>query len=95
MKEVKLVPIATALGSMDQLLPFQISINASDPTATQWVESVHEIPRRVPWPSALFGLGTTDQVDPFQVSTRVWPAPDALVKDPTAMQSLAAGHETP
>jgi hypothetical protein len=95
-----------ALGSMDQLVPFQVSAKAAIvgdaeltstvlPTATQSVESAHEAPLSPLETPATFGLGRTDQVDPFQVSTKVWSRFDPeLREDPTATQSLAAGQVT-
>jgi hypothetical protein len=93
-----------ALGAMDQLVPFQTSAMAAwtfdegstvPPTATQSLASAHETPKSSLVTLATFGLGTADQVDPFQVSTRVWfTTDDASTEFPTATQSLTAGHVT-
>jgi hypothetical protein len=65
------------LGLMDQVLPSQVSIKPVVlpplPTATQSLAAGHETPVNAAVLLALvltLGLGTTDQVVPFQDSTR-------------------------
>ena len=61
---------------IDHATPFHISMRAAcelksvNPTATQKVVLVHDTPtRKLDWPTATVGLGTTVIVVPFQVST--------------------------
>jgi hypothetical protein len=70
---------------IDHLAPFQDSVRVNPssfpfcpypPTATQWLASTQEtLSRLLPNSGELvppFGLGTTDQSEPFQVSTSVF-----------------------
>ena len=61
---------------IDHATPFHISMRAAcelksvNPTVTQKVVLVHDTPtRKLDWPTATVGLGTTVIVVPFQVST--------------------------
>jgi hypothetical protein len=64
------------------------------PTASQLVVLKHATPLSEAEVDPLgFGLGTVDQVVPFQCSTSVM-FPPPLYAEPTALQLVALGHET-
>jgi hypothetical protein len=67
------------------------------PTATHSVTLEHATPWRTLMTFGAFalGLGTTDQLLPFQLSIKVDVSSGDGSVWPTATQSLAAGHETP
>jgi hypothetical protein len=92
----------------DHLVPFQDSVRLNGwtvpfcsypPTATQWLASTQETLRReLPHSGELvpaFGLGTTDQSEPFQASTRVLSYSEEVSYSPTATQLLELVQETP
>jgi hypothetical protein len=101
--------LGLGLGTTDQVVPSHIStrvnrgedrsggvLPAAPPTATQKLVEIHETPKRS-LPTVLgFGLGTTDQVVPSHVSTRVGniggvPPPSP----PTAVHFVAETQDTP
>jgi len=94
----------SALGTTDQTVPFHRSISAlvvvsfpASPTAMQLAAEVHETLANVvtgAW--ATSGVGTIDQVAPFQPSASVRDAPlnGSIVTLPTAMHDVGVGQET-
>ena len=83
---------------IDQVAPFQRSTNAlpfeADPTAMQNLFDVHDTPlRMLPFAPRGFGVRWIDQVEPFQRSANGAEEPSTAWR-PTAMQTLADGHET-
>ncbi len=88
----------SALGTTDQTVPFHRSISAlvvvsfpASPTAMQLAAEVHEtLANVVTGASATFGVGTIDQVVPFQPSASVRDAPlnGSITTLPTAMQDV-------
>src|SRR5207247_9818879 len=63
----------------------------SPPTAVQELDETQATPKRKSGLVPRLGLGTIDQLVPFQVSIRVW-AP--LFIEPTAVQKLNEAQET-
>ena len=88
-----------ALGATDQLVPSQDwmrvlkrpNLFSWTPTAVQVVAEVQDTPERSVEMDPGWGLGTTDQLVPFQDSMRVLPAPLLL---PTAMHAAAEVQDT-
>jgi hypothetical protein len=88
-------PVGLGVLWIDQSIPFQRSASCVSrpatylfPTAAHAVGDVHDTPLRVAAGSAFAGLWTV-QLVPSQSSASVPAAPD-----PTAMQAVAAGHDT-
>ena len=85
-------PVAPAVGSIDQVEPFQASTNVDpmpvaytteSPTATQAVALRHVTPLRTLFEPATLGDGVTDHEWPSHDSTSVRPE----LSQPTATQS--------
>jgi hypothetical protein len=92
------LPTGFAVLWIVQPLPFQTSANvrpAASPTASQAVADVHDTPLN-PLSATPGGFGTLwiVQLLPFHVSAKLsWCL--ALTYDPTAVQAVVDGHETP
>lgn len=86
----------------DQVAPFHASASGltvvaveAAPTATQDVLAVHATPMsRSPVAAVALGVVCTDHVVPLLASASVACVPLLFVKSPTALQALAAVHET-
>jgi len=82
-----------------QAVPFHDSMTgplASTPTATHEVDAGQATPLNqdlVALGSA--GVGSAVQTVPFQSSASVTPSPAGFAAEPTAMQEVATGHDTP
>ncbi|MGO9876892.1 MAG: hypothetical protein ACLPVY_24215 [Acidimicrobiia bacterium] len=93
----------SALGTTDQIVPFHRSISAlvvvsfpASPTAIQLAAEVQAtLANVVTGACATFGVGTIDQVAPFQRSASVRDAPlnGSIVTPPTAMQDVEVVQE--
>jgi hypothetical protein len=96
-----------ALGTMDQLVPFQTSISVSSvarvlplgnntlPTAVQEFVEMQETPEKREVSGAKLTVGTTDQVVPSQLSVSVEVTRgEPLSWPPTVMHRLVVGQET-
>jgi hypothetical protein len=88
-----LLLLGLGLGVTDQLPPFKVSTRVWDPrepTATQKIELVQDMPYRE-FPLLLgLGLGVTDQPPSLRVSTSVW-----FPLEPTATQLVDPVQDTP
>lgn len=97
-------PVGFADGSINQTVPIRCSTSVTFapaaftayPTAVQLVAVVHETAESalVVAPAG-FGVVWIDQAVPFHASARVTSTPEPLTYSPTAMQAVAAVHETP
>jgi hypothetical protein len=95
------------LGETDHVVPFHSSVNVcvepvaspDSPTATQYAWVTHDTPRNLFSGLPVFGLGTTVQVLPSQISTSVWPVQTEFTcpgpELPTATQKVELTQETP
>ena len=90
-------------GTTAQRVPFQDSIRglrstplgAELPTAVQAAAEIHDTPARDLLAVGWLGLGTTDQLAPFQDSIKVAERALLVVVEPTAVQAAAETHDTP
>jgi hypothetical protein len=97
-------PVPTGLALIDQPEPLQLSASGSaapvelevDPAATHADAEGHDTPLKslVVAPAGL-GVDSIAQADPFQRSASVKRKPLLLVAEPTAVQAVAVGQETP
>jgi hypothetical protein len=93
------------LGTTDQLVPFQDSMRVLGtkltpmllvPTAVQAAAETQDTPERGSPSDPRLGLGTTDQLAPFQDSMRVLGRRSVLsALLPTAVQAAAETQDTP
>lgn len=86
--------------SIDHPEPFQRSTSGprelAKPTAVHALLDVHDTPlSELLTARGGVGIFGIDHREPFQRSTKASPTPEPFVTDPTAVQSLGDGHETP
>jgi hypothetical protein len=97
------------LGTTDQVVPSKVSTSVwlatwlgdallKAPTAVHELIETHDTPKRKLWLGVGLGLGTTDQVVPSHISTRVRSFPKLGIPEeavPAATQKLVETHDTP
>jgi hypothetical protein len=101
--------LVSALGTTDQVVPSKVSTSVwlaiwladallKAPTAVHELIATHDTPKRKLWLGVGLGLGTTDQVVPSHISTRVKSCPERAIPEeavPTVTQKLVETHDTP
>ena len=101
---LRVAPAGFGVRWIDQLLPFHRSASVAsppprfvnDPTAVQDLGDAHDTPSRLLLVApAGFGVRWIDQLLPFHRSASVTSPPARLVENPTAVQELGDGHDTP